>query len=167
LSERFLIIRINNNRSNFHLGLSDYLNEESGVYQEVKRTICVGGVNGFKGYFVRGGLLTEGYYNIVEFEKSNIVYFIYDPMVAAIQSESDFNFKLFLFLNAVVIILFVVSLIESAKSNEKSDAGVATTMELLIDGTKIKGSMNRARRLAGWAAPLFIAIIVFVLSVFF
>jgi len=279
-SERFLIIQINNNRNNFYLGLSDYLNDDSGAYQEVKRAISIGDVIDLKGYFVRGGLITEGYYNIVEFGKGNVVYLNYDTMVAAIQSESDFNFKLFLFLNVVVVILFVVSLIkgdeecstggnkgsnkgsegddgrdtklevssesleygetittwaadvegspytfrcehqfwtgrkkyyindklvrqisggliESCRSSVAAnfhidshdiqflfraarefgfsyggagyddmsevfdkDAGVVTSMELSIDGTKIKGSMKSARRMAGWAAPLFVAIIV-------
>jgi len=276
-NDRFLVIRINNKQLNFYLGLSDYLDDDSGAYQQVKQAISVNDVISLKGYFMRGGLVTDGYYNIVEFEKNNIIYLNYQTMVSAVQAESDFNFKLFLFLNIVVIVLFVISLVKSrsgddeessddseTKSKEYSsslaygetittwaadiegrqhtfrfehqfwtgrkkyfindklvkhisggliescrgsvtvsfcvdshdiqflfrasresdfsyggvghndesaifdkDAGVTTSMELLIDGAKIKGSVESERRMSGWAAPVFIAIIVFILSVLF
>jgi len=120
-SDRFLVLRINNNQSNFFLGLGDYLDDDSSAYQEVKRAINVGYVISLKAYFVPGGLLTGEHYNIVEFEKNNNVVLNYPTMVSAVQAESDFNYKLFLFLNIVVIVLFVISLIKSRAGDGGGD----------------------------------------------
>jgi len=120
-SDRFLIFRINNNKSNFYLGLSDYLDDDSSAYQEVKRAINVGSVVNIKAYFVPGGLLSEAHYNIVEFGKNSNLILNYPTMVAAVQAESDFNYKLFLFLNIVVIVLFIISLVKSRAGDGERD----------------------------------------------